>query len=166
MKTVHKYVAAVTIGLFALKLAASENNILRRYQYLSIGIIFFVSFINFAFTIRGFTHCTFLVAARDISPQLKELFNKYKIGKESDYLTAPKRREVCIRDLELNEQPPAPVPQFKVDPIRLQHIRTCYKLMDRSTIHYTIGIRCYYLSIPLGLWILNSWAGINECNLS
>lgn len=151
--------AAITIGLFALKFAASEKDTLRKYQYFSVGIVFFLSFINFAFTIRGFTHCTFLVAARDISPQLKELFIKHKIGKESDYTTLHKKTEVNMNDLELDPASSPIQPQLKVDPVRLQHIRSCFQLMDRSTIHYTIGIRCYYLSIPLGLWILNSWAG-------
>lgn len=50
-------------------------------------------------------------------------------------------------------------PEFQIDSIRKVQLKSGLRLLDRATINYFLGTRCFYIAIPVGLWILNTWAG-------
>jgi len=172
MTTTFFATSSSVIGFFAINLAISAQSSapFQAFQYALLGCCFLVCFINMAYATRGYFHASFLVVIKSIDPHLEDLFEgsiRYAVPATAKFKRQYSFRESSGKsDVEAETQGNEMEPRgsIQVDKEKLEkfdrwvadYINPVVKLLNRSTIHFTIGLRFFYLALPLGLWILNS----------
>jgi len=132
----------------------------RQVQFLFLGGAFALAFLNMSFAARGFFHVSFLIASKSLDPQVEEALKYTAITRKIKRNLFSKKP---VKDLELGAiQPPAKIKDDKalndkIDKWTARHIPSVVRLLRRSTIHFTLGMRFYYVAIPLAMWIIGSW---------
>jgi len=132
----------------------------RQIQFLILGASFVLAFLNMMFATRGFFHVSFLIAAKSLDPEMEEALKYTSVKRKVKRQLFTKKP---VQDLEMESvQPPDEIKDnaalnAKIDKWTARHVPHVVTLLRRSTIHFTLGLRFYYLSIPLATWIVGTW---------
>lgn len=140
-------------------------------KYLVVSVIFFLVFINMAFSVRGLMHVSFTIGAKSLDKDLetrlenaiqnsrakKRLNMKEYVEDGGVALERNPNKLVELRDLDSNSVNPIEKEDEKLNKMALKYLPASQKLLDRATIHFTIGLRFFYLAIPIGFWLLGPW---------
>jgi len=144
MTTTFLATASYVIGFYIFNLLINQNQetSLKTVQFAILGVDFMATFINMLVATRGYFHCSFLMVSKSLDPELEVLFCDTK-----------KEGKIELGDLSTKE-----VEISIIDKWTMKHVRPVVKLLSRSSLHFTIGIRFLYLAVPLALWIFSPWA--------
>jgi uncharacterized membrane protein len=156
--------SASLIAFWAFTNGISASSPVVKVQYLVFGGCFVLSFLNMMFATRGFFHVSFLVASKTLDPELEDALKKSMVRKKVKRNLFPKsgeQLEASEQARELNEVQSVDDNKElsnKVDKWTAKHVPVVVRLLKRSTIHFTAGLRFYYLAIPLAMWLISPWA--------
>ena len=100
-----------------------------RLKVMTFGCLFLFAFLAFAFCLRSFGHLTFLINAKTYLPL------------------------DCPEDVHLPSS--NPVTHFDATHSFTQTQAACNGVISRATVTWWLGMRCFYLTIPLALWFLS-----------
>jgi hypothetical protein len=138
--------ASLTVGFFIFSLAISiqKTDSILFTQYIILGILFFFSFFNFHISVKNFFNLSFLMNIRDTTQD--KILYKIQIGKihESDPRFITQKTEVDLFE----------------DSERKKNLNSVIKLLKLATVHFSIGMKSLFFTIPVSLWVftLNDWA--------
>jgi len=156
--------SASLIAFWAFTNGINASSPVVKVQYLVFGGCFVLSFLNMMFATRGFFHVSFLVAAKTLDPELEDALKKSMVRKKVKRNLFPKYGEKPLEASELGEElhdiqsVGDKELSNKVDKWTAKHVPVVVRLLKRSTVHFTAGLRFYYLAIPLAMWIISPWA--------
>jgi len=144
MTTTFLATASYVIGfyIFNVLINGDQKSTLEMIQFAILGADFMATFVNMLVATRGYFHCSFLMVSKSLDPELEVIFYSNK-----------KEDEIDMGDLS-----PKQLEIAKVDKWTMKHVPPVVKLLSRSSLHFSIGIRFLYLAVPLALWIFSPWA--------
>jgi len=148
MTTTFLATAAYVIGfyIFNILINQTDRTNLETVQFAILGVDFMSTFINMLVATRGYFHCSFLIVSKSLDPEIEAMFYENN-EKKSD-------SKMEMGDLESTSKSK----ESLIDKWTMKHVPPVVKLLSRSSLHFTIGVRFLYLAIPLALWIFSPWA--------
>jgi len=146
---------ASTIGYLVLRVALSTQSGSNgtSIYLIVLSSFFFLSFLNFAITIRSFLYCGYLMTAKMIDPIIWDYINVEHNKRNPRLKPRPQLNSTTEEGMDIQH-----LRNLNIDRWRLKHIKNAERSMKRATVHFFLGIRCIYPIIILVIGLIDSWA--------
>jgi len=161
MTTTFFATSASLMAFWAFNTGMNEHSLYTKTQYLLLGGSLVISFLNMMFSTRGFFHVSFLICSKSLDPEIEAALKESTVRRKVKRRLFPKMSGPDVaeggaaQDVDLFSE--NRVISEKLDKWTAKHVPSVVRLLRRSTIHFTAGVRFYYLAIPVAMWIISPW---------
>lgn len=135
-----------------------DELLLRKYQYIGIGILFMFGAFNIMISSKNYLHCEYVMNAHadPVTKQVEAYETSLQKKGNVIWRVHTKLADYSTRfKLDARSKPSKPWSDF--DNVRLKNLKSAKNLLIRATWHYQIAWRVIYISIPFCAWLYSSW---------